>query len=182
MDRILDAIAREREAEESEPLIGRQLDDRYRIVGRLGGGGGMGEVYEVEHVRLQRRFALKLLRGAVRGERELVERFHREARAVATLHSDYVVSVVDSGALADGRPFFVMERLLGPASLPVGELLAPAALSTATASDAPAPAPAPALSAARATKAARAITSAPATPPSARPSVSWFDPRNPYGK
>ena len=88
------------------------LDARYRVTKRLG-GGGMGEVYEVEHVRLGRHFALKLLRAELSAERELIERFDREARAVASLHSDHVVSIVDSGILSDGRPYFVMERLIG---------------------------------------------------------------------
>jgi len=96
---------------ESE-LLGRVLDGRYRVTGRLG-GGGMGEVFEVEHVRLARQFALKLLRRELMGEPELIERFDREARAVAALRSDYVVSIVDSGLLDDGRPYFVMERLIG---------------------------------------------------------------------
>jgi len=96
------------ELDESSAL----LDARYRVTRRLG-GGGMGEVYEVEHVRLKRHFALKLLRAELSSERELIERFDREARAVATLHSDHVVSIVDSGTLSDGRPYFVMERLIG---------------------------------------------------------------------
>jgi serine/threonine-protein kinase len=104
------------------------IDGRYRVTKRLG-GGGMGEVYEVEHVRLERRFALKLLRAELAADAELTARFDREARAVATLHSDHVVSIVDSGTLSDGRPYFVMERLLGQdlkqilaenAELPVG--------------------------------------------------------------
>jgi len=88
------------------------IDERYRLTQRLG-GGGMGEVYEVEHVRLKRLFALKLLRAKLSGERELVLRFEREARDIAALRSDYVVSIVDSGTLSDGRPYFVMERLIG---------------------------------------------------------------------
>jgi serine/threonine-protein kinase len=73
----------------------------------------MGEVYEVEHVRLKCLFALKLLRAELLGERELVARFEREARDVAALHSEHIVRIVDSGALSDGRPYFVMERLVG---------------------------------------------------------------------
>jgi serine/threonine protein kinase len=96
---------------ELEPL-GDLLDGRYRMTSRLG-GGGMGEVYEVEHVRLKRHFALKLLRRELCGDSELTARFDREARAVATLRSDYVVSIVDSGTLSNARPYFVMERLSG---------------------------------------------------------------------
>ncbi len=95
-----------------ELLNGDVVDGRYRVTQRLG-EGGMGEVYEVEHSRLKRPFALKLLRAELAADSELVARFDREARAVATLHSDHVVSIVDSGTLSDGRPYFVMERLLG---------------------------------------------------------------------
>ncbi|MEO8903950.1 MAG: serine/threonine-protein kinase [Polyangiaceae bacterium] len=103
----LPSAPRERELGFEDPI-----DGRYRLV-RLLGGGGMGEVYEVEHVRLKRRFALKVLRAELASDHELTARFDREVRAVATLHSDHVVSVVDSGTLSDGRPFFVMERLQG---------------------------------------------------------------------
>jgi len=88
------------------------IEGRYRVAGWLG-GGGMGDVYEVEHLRLGRLFALKVLRADLARECTLVERFDREARAVAALRSDYVVSIVDAGSLDDGRPFFVMERLQG---------------------------------------------------------------------
>ena len=84
----------------------------YRVVGWLG-AGGMGEVYEVEHRELGRRFALKVLRAELNTDRETLTRFHRESRAVARLVSEHVVSIVDAGALTDGTPYFVMERLYG---------------------------------------------------------------------
>ncbi|HYP87708.1 MAG TPA: serine/threonine-protein kinase, partial [Polyangiaceae bacterium] len=101
-----------RQVEPSEPWSEGLIDERYQVIKRLG-GGGMGDVYEVEHVRLKRLFALKLLRAELAGERELGLRFEREARDIAALHSDHVVSIVDSGTLSDGRPYFVMERLIG---------------------------------------------------------------------
>jgi serine/threonine-protein kinase len=73
----------------------------------------MGEVYEVEHRELGRRFALKVLRAELNRDRETLTRFHRESRAVARLVSEHIVSIVDAGALADGTPYFVMERLYG---------------------------------------------------------------------
>ena len=57
---------------------------QYRIV-RLLGRGGMGEVYEVEHTVLRRRYALKLLPPAFADAPGALERFQREARVMATL-------------------------------------------------------------------------------------------------
>jgi serine/threonine protein kinase len=105
------------EAEERHPgpgrrdLIGSRLGV-YRVLGRLG-SGGMGDVYEVLHEPLGRRFALKLLRADLAADAETLARFHREPRAVAKLVSEHVVSIVDCGELNDGTPYFVMERLYG---------------------------------------------------------------------
>jgi serine/threonine protein kinase len=87
-------------------------DGRYRVLGLLG-SGGMGSVFEVEHTRLRRSFALKLLRAELGRDARLSQRFERETRTLAALESDYIVNIVDSGTLADGRPYFVMERLRG---------------------------------------------------------------------
>jgi len=84
----------------------------YRVLTRLG-AGGMGEVYEVEHAELGRRFALKVLRAELRHDSETRARFHREPRAMAQLVSEHVVGIVDCGELRDGTPYFVMERLYG---------------------------------------------------------------------
>lgn len=84
----------------------------YRVLGLLG-SGGMGDVYEVLHEPLGRRFALKLLRPDLAADAETLARFHREPRAVAKLVSEHVVSIVDCGQLNDGTPYFVMERLYG---------------------------------------------------------------------
>jgi serine/threonine-protein kinase len=73
----------------------------------------MGMVLEVEHVRLGKRFALKVLRAGLRGDASLVERFSRELHTLAALQSEYIVNIVDSGHVTDGRPYFVMERLYG---------------------------------------------------------------------
>jgi serine/threonine-protein kinase len=73
----------------------------------------MGSVFEVEHTRLGRSFALKLLRADLAKNTLVSQRFEGEARALASLESDYIVSIVDSGVLSDARPYFVMERLRG---------------------------------------------------------------------
>lgn len=92
--------------------LGRIVGDRYRLV-RLLGAGGSGSVFEAEHLPLGKTFAVKVLRlGIQPGEREAA-RFRREARAMAKLRSEYVVSVIDAGALEDDTPFLVTELLEG---------------------------------------------------------------------
>jgi serine/threonine-protein kinase len=73
----------------------------------------MGEVYEVEHTRLERTFAVKFLANRLRSDPDAVARFKAEAHALARVQSPHVVSIVDNGADAEGVPFFVMERLYG---------------------------------------------------------------------
>ena len=85
---------------------------RYEIVDHVG-SGGMGDVYEVEHRLLGRRFALKRLAPDLTADGAMVERFLREARAAAATHHPGVVEVVDLGFAEDGWPYLVMERLVG---------------------------------------------------------------------
>lgn len=90
---------------------GQIIGERYRVVRQLG-GGGMGMVFEVEHVALGRPFALKVLRAGERGE-ELVQRFDREARALAKMRSARVAQVTDFGIEAGLGPYYVMELVEG---------------------------------------------------------------------
>jgi len=78
----------------------------YRIEGALG-AGGMGEVYRAHDPRLGRDVALKVLR-----ERESLERFEREARAVAALSHPNILAVHDFGS-DGGRAYVAMELLQG---------------------------------------------------------------------
>ena len=105
----------------TDPLIGRIVGDRYRVVDVVG-RGAMGIVYEALDRRLHdRAVALKALTiGMERGEMERgemergeTERFEREARVVARLSSPHTVRVFDVGRLPDSRPFIVMELLTG---------------------------------------------------------------------
>lgn len=96
-----------------DPLIGRVLQDRYRVV-RLIGRGGMGVVYLAEHVVIQRNLAIKLLHSPRTASEELVERFHREARAAAAAGDEHIVDVTDMGRLDDGTHYMAMEYLDGP--------------------------------------------------------------------
>lgn len=92
------------------PVSGR-IAGRYEIVRQLG-QGGMGSVFEVEHVELGRRFALKSLRVDQTGDSHR-KRFQHEVRALAQLHSPRVAQITDFGADVSFGPFYVMELLDG---------------------------------------------------------------------
>jgi serine/threonine-protein kinase len=87
------------------------IGSKYRPL-RMIGQGGMGVVYEVEHLHTGQRFALKVL---TRQPGASVERFKREARAVSRIQSDHVVRVTDADVAPElgGAPFLVMDLLEG---------------------------------------------------------------------
>jgi len=91
---------------------GMVLREKYRV-DRVIGRGGMARVLEAWHMDLDRRVAIKVLLPALREQREIVERFLREARAAARLESAYVARILDVDRLPDGTPFIVMEYLDG---------------------------------------------------------------------
>src|SRR5262245_21014471 len=89
----------------------RRLGD-FEIVRELG-RGGMGVVYEARQVSLNRRVALKVLRGGLDLSPRAVERFHREAEAAAKLHHTNIVPVYLTGE-EGGTHFYAMEFIDGP--------------------------------------------------------------------
>ena len=91
---------------------GQILAERYRIV-RMLGEGGMGEVYEAEHIYIKKRVALKLLRNEITSNAEAVTRFHQEALAASTIGHDNIVAIDDFGRLPDGSVYLTMEYLAG---------------------------------------------------------------------
>ncbi len=76
------------------------------------GYGGMGVVYKAWHLRLHRPVALKMLLAGPCARPQELERFLREAQAVAALHHPNIVQVYDVGDV-DGRPYFTMELVEG---------------------------------------------------------------------
>ncbi len=95
-----------------DPRIGMVLQDRYRIVRKLG-DGGMGSVYEGEHVSIKRRVAIKVLHSQFAHNPEIVARFHREAEAANSIGHPNIVEVTDMGRLPDGAAYMVLEFLKG---------------------------------------------------------------------
>jgi serine/threonine protein kinase len=95
-----------------DPFIGRLIDERYRIVGRLG-QGGMGIVYEARHEVLGSRLAFKVLHHAAAGDAEAIERLKREAQTASTVGNEHIVDVRDFGRLDDGSVYVVMELIDG---------------------------------------------------------------------
>jgi serine/threonine protein kinase, bacterial len=80
------------------PLSDGEIFAGFRII-RLLGSGAMGEVYLVQHPRLPRRNALKVLPADVSADREYRARFSREADLASTLYHPHIVGVHDRGEL-----------------------------------------------------------------------------------
>jgi serine/threonine protein kinase/WD40 repeat protein len=84
----------------------------YHLLGPLG-EGGMGVVYLAEqHEPVRRRVALKVIRPGM-GDDHALARFEQERQALALMDHPNIARVLDAGATADGRPYFVMELVQG---------------------------------------------------------------------
>lgn len=94
-------------------LVGRVIDDRYRVIERLA-EGGMGTVYTAEHLALGKEVALKTIHPTLAGDEELAVRFAREAMASAKLEHPHVASALDYGTLPEGGSYLVMQLVRGP--------------------------------------------------------------------
>ncbi len=111
---------------DAEKTIIRQNEDKgfalsegkvlgqYRVIRGLG-RGGMGEVYEVEHQTLERRYALKLLPEEFARQAGAVERFRREAKVMANLEHPNILKVDEFGEIR-GRYWLRMELAKGEVS------------------------------------------------------------------
>jgi serine/threonine-protein kinase len=107
-------------ARSADPLLGRTLNARYRLVRRLG-SGGMSVVYLARHVVIERRSAIKILRQDLAMNPAHRERFLREARAVNRINHPNIVQITDFGE-DSGLTFLVMEYFDGgPLTLALGD-------------------------------------------------------------
>ena len=104
--------APETATEEADPRLGTVLQDRYRVVRKLG-EGGMGAVYEGEHVLIKKRVAIKFLHPQLALVPEVAARFRREAEAATSISHPNVIECTDMGRLEDGSEYMVLEFLEG---------------------------------------------------------------------
>jgi len=95
-----------------DPFIGRVIDDRYRIIERLG-EGGMGAVYVAEHLKLRKQVAVKTILAEFANNPQLEARFAREALATAQLDHPHVASALDFGHFPDGGAYLVIQLVRG---------------------------------------------------------------------
>lgn len=112
-------------------ILGTTLSGRYRLEARIG-AGGMSTVYRALDTTLQRQVAIKLMNREVASDSDQLERFRREARAVAQLSHPHIVGVIDAGE-DESRPYIVFEYVEGETlkerirrmgRLPIGEAVA----------------------------------------------------------
>lgn len=109
------ATAAARAAHSDDPLVGREIDGRYRIVEPLG-AGGMGRVYLAVQLGLEREVALKVLPSGLADPRDLsfLKRFYLEAAVTARLRHPNTVVIFDHGRSSDDGIFYIaMEYLQG---------------------------------------------------------------------
>ena len=97
----------------AQRLVGRVLDDKYRLRGCIGIGGS-GAVYKADQIALGRTVAVKILNDELASDARLVKRFQDEALAASRLNHPNTVSVIDYGQTPDGLLYLVMEYLRGP--------------------------------------------------------------------
>jgi len=91
--------------------LGKIVDGRYRVLEVIG-RGGMGVVYRVEHLRMGKVAAMKVLHRDLASDPDVIARFEREAAAVSKLHHPHTVQVFDFGT-ANGALYLIMEFVRG---------------------------------------------------------------------
>jgi serine/threonine protein kinase len=104
-----------------DAILGTTLGGRYRLDERIG-HGGMSTVYRAFDTVLERKVAIKLMHREIASDSGQLERFRREARAVAQLNHPHVVAVIDAGEwesrdgegpIDAGTPYIVLEHVEG---------------------------------------------------------------------
>ena len=103
---------------DEDPLLGRTIAQRYRLISQLG-SGGMASVYLARHVLIDRLMAIKTLRRDLARDPVQRDRFLREARAVNRINHQNIVEISDFGETEDGLVYLVMEYVPGDSLLKV---------------------------------------------------------------
>ncbi len=100
-----------RDSMDASQLIGRLVDDRYKILEGMA-SGSMGAVYKAERIPVGKLVAIKFLHAAFANDAEFLIRFERETRVMSKLAHPNCVSVVDFGVY-EGSPYLVMDYVAG---------------------------------------------------------------------
>ena len=95
-----------------DPLLGRVLSERYRILRKLG-EGCMGVVYLAEHVVIEKKIAIKVLFPDLTRRADLIQRFMQEAKSASRIGHENVIDITDFGQSPEGYVFIAMEYLSG---------------------------------------------------------------------
>ncbi len=103
-----------------DPMLGRLLDGRYRLIRKIG-QGGMGAIYRAVHTGISRTCAVKLLTSLSTGNDDAIARFKREAKNSSRIDNVHAVTIHDFGQTEDGLLFLVMELIDGQ---PLSRLIA----------------------------------------------------------
>lgn len=95
-----------------DPLLGKTLVGKYLIQETIG-SGAMGTIYKAEQTALGKTVVIKVLHKHLLADPELIQRFHREARAASRLNHPNCVQIMDFGTLDDGALYISMEYIQG---------------------------------------------------------------------
>jgi tRNA A-37 threonylcarbamoyl transferase component Bud32 len=98
-------------SDEGDAWIGQTIDGRYRVQARIG-TGGMGAVYRVEHVRMGKVAAMKVLHRELAKDDQVAKRFRREVEVVSRLNHPNIVQTFDFGSW-EGLLYLIMEYVRG---------------------------------------------------------------------
>ena len=104
----------------ADPMVGRMLDNRYKVVSKIG-EGGMGAIYKAVHTEMGRTCAIKLMTAISTGNEDAVARFKREAKMASRIDNPHAVIIYDFGVAETGMLFLAMEFIDGK---PLSRLMA----------------------------------------------------------
>jgi serine/threonine protein kinase/formylglycine-generating enzyme required for sulfatase activity len=93
-------------------MVGKLLDNRYRLVEKIG-EGGMGSIYKAIHTEMGRTCAIKLLTAISTANEEAIARFKREAKMASRIDNPHAVTIYDFGEGEGGLLFLAMEFIDG---------------------------------------------------------------------